>query len=72
MPRPFVVDSVTVLIGVYATLLLCLLGLAGYVAIWVRNAGQRADAYRVLKLVLAATAGAGGLLALLVRLAELS
>jgi hypothetical protein len=59
------------LIGGYALLVLCLMGFAGFVAVWVRDTRQRADAYRVLKLVIGAVAGSGGLLVVILKLAEL-
>ena len=51
------------LIGGYAAVLLVLTGFAGFVASSVDNARTRADAYKVLKLVLTAVTGASGLLA---------
>ncbi|MEU0791680.1 hypothetical protein ABZ342_16545 [Amycolatopsis sp. NPDC005961] len=48
-----------------------LLGSSGYVAVFVRDAAQRADAYRVLKLltgIIAGAGGGGGLLQLVVKL----
>jgi hypothetical protein len=51
-----------------------LLGSAGYVAVFVRDAAQRADAYKVLKLlmgIIAGTGGAGGVLSLVTKLHEL-
>jgi hypothetical protein len=58
------------LIGSYATVGLVLFGCAGYVAVWVKDRLQRADAYRVLKLVIGALTGTGGLIALVLRLHE--
>lgn len=52
------------LIGSYAAVVLALLCCAGLVAVWVPNAQQRADAYRVLKLVIGAVTGTGGAIAL--------
>lgn len=51
------------LIGGYAAVLAALTGFAGFVASSVDNARKRADAYKVLKLVLTAVTGASGLLA---------
>ncbi len=58
------------LIGSYAAVVLALLCCAGLVAVWVPNAQQRADAYRVLKLVVGAATGTGGVIALTLRLHE--
>lgn len=56
------------LIGSYAAVMLALLACAGFVAVWMQNAQQRADAYRVLKLVVGAVTGTGGVVALALRL----
>lgn len=59
------------LIGSYAAVVLALLGCAGLVAVWMQNAQQRADAYRVLKLVVGAVTGTSGVIALTFRLHEM-
>jgi ABC-type sugar transport system permease subunit len=43
------------LIGLYLSLLLLLVGCAGYVALFVNDDKRRRQAFRVLRLVLAAT-----------------
>lgn len=58
------------LMGGYAVLLFVLIGTASYVALFVPDAARRADAYRVLKLVLAAATGASGVLAGIVKLRQ--
>lgn len=58
------------LIVSYAAVALALLCSAGVVAVWVPNVQQRADAYRVLKLVVGAVTGTGGVIALTLRLQE--
>jgi hypothetical protein len=58
------------LIGSYAAVVLALLCCAGLVAVWVPDAQQRADAYRVLKLVVGAVTGTGGVVALVLQLHE--
>ncbi|MFG1646585.1 hypothetical protein ACGFMK_40455 [Amycolatopsis sp. NPDC049252] len=50
----------TWIIACIAALFLALLGSAGYVALFVRDAVHRADAYKVLKLVMTVAIGAGG------------
>ncbi|AHH98582.1 hypothetical protein [Kutzneria albida] len=58
------------LFGGTAALLTLLIGFSGFVAVWVADPRKRADAYRVLKLVLTAVTGAGGVTAVIVRLHE--
>jgi len=58
------------LIGGYATLVAVWISCAVYVALFVRDKQRRADAYRVLKLIIGTATGTGGLVAALVRLHE--
>ncbi|MGH3622302.1 MAG: hypothetical protein ACRDQ5_10995 [Sciscionella sp.] len=55
----------------YATVALALIARAGLAAIQAPDSEQRKDAYRVLKLILGTASGAGGEVAVLVRLHEL-
>ncbi|VVJ22605.1 Uncharacterised protein [Amycolatopsis camponoti] len=62
------------ILGGYAVLFLLLLGCAGYVAVFVDDPDQRADAYKVLKLltgIVLGSGGAGGLVGLLLKLHEM-
>jgi hypothetical protein len=54
----------------YAVLALIIIGSAAFVAVFISDGSQRRDAYKVLKLMLGALTGTGGLLALLVKLYE--
>ncbi|SER08505.1 hypothetical protein [Lentzea albida] len=58
------------LVGGYTGVLVALTGFAGFVASGVDCSKKRADAYKVLKLVLMSVTGAGGVFAVLVRLHE--
>jgi hypothetical protein len=58
------------IVGCYAVLALAIIGSAAFVAVFVPNDSQRRDAYKVLKLMLGAITGTGGLLALVVKLHE--
>ncbi|RSN38585.1 hypothetical protein DMC64_41700 [Amycolatopsis sp. WAC 04197] len=65
---------VNALVAAYALLLMALLGCAGCVALFVDDATRRADAFKVLKYtgrLVAGTGGAGGLIALGIKLYEL-
>jgi hypothetical protein len=69
--RLVIMTNVSVLVwivGCYAGLALAIIGSAAFVAVFVPDDGQRHDAYNVLKLMLGALTGAGGLLTLLVKL----
>jgi hypothetical protein len=59
---------VTWLLGGYAVLFAALISCAAYVALFVRDKQRRADAYRVLKLILGTATGTGTMAAALVRL----
>ncbi|WP_427885454.1 hypothetical protein ACQHIV_24470 [Kribbella sp. GL6] len=59
---------ISILLAVYALFVLGLSALAGCVAIFMRDAGQRESAYRVLKLVLGTGTGAGGVVAIAIEL----
>jgi len=61
----------TWLLAGYACLLLLLATCAGLIAVFVPNAYHRADAYRVLKLVLGVTTGTGGLITAAIKMHEL-
>jgi hypothetical protein len=58
------------IIGSYAVLALGIIASAAYVAVFVPDHKQRQDACKVLKLMLGAITGTGGLLVLLVKLHE--
>jgi hypothetical protein len=58
------------IVGCYAVLALAIIGSAAFVAVFVPDDNQRRDAYKVLKLMLGAITGTGGLLALVVKLHE--
>lgn len=58
------------IIGAYAVLILLIIALAALVAI-IPEPDQRKDAYKVLRLAINSVAGAGGILALLIKLHEL-
>lgn len=65
----------TVLFVVFACLLMALLLCAGYVAVFVKDAAQRADAFKVLKLityVVFGSGGTGGLIAVAIKLFGMS
>ncbi|KOV87577.1 hypothetical protein [Nocardia sp. NRRL S-836] len=51
------------LIGGYAVVLALLIGFAGFVASWVDDEKKRADAFKVVKLLVVAVTGSGGLFA---------
>jgi hypothetical protein len=59
---------VTWLFGGYAVFAAVLIGCATYAALFGRDKQRRADAYRVLKLILGSVAGIGGLVAAIVKL----
>jgi hypothetical protein len=58
----------TWLIGVYAVLLLMLTGAAGWVALFVTDHRRSTRAHALLKILLAAIGGSGGLIAVALRL----
>jgi hypothetical protein len=69
--RLVIMNAPTVLIwsiGCYALLALAIIGWAAYVAVFVHDPRQRQDAYKVLKLMLGAITGTGGLFVLLMKL----
>lgn len=59
------------ILGCYAVLSLVIIWRAAVVAITVPDAERRRDAYKVLKLMMGALTGTGGLIALLVKLHDL-
>ncbi|MBP2327072.1 putative permease [Kibdelosporangium banguiense] len=61
----------TIVIVTYAVALLALLLAAGWVALFVKDHRRATRATGILKIVLAATLGSGGLFGLLIRLHEL-
>ena len=64
----------TWIVSCCAVLFMVLVGSAGYVAVFVRDAAQRADAYKVLKLlvgIVVGTGGTGGALSLVAKLHDL-
>jgi len=52
----------------YATFVAVLIGYAAHVALSNKDRQRRADAFRVLKLVWGTTTGAGGVIAVMIRL----
>lgn len=61
----------TVLVAVFACLLMALLLCAGGVAVFVKDSARRADAYKVLKLLTYFVGGSGGAVGLLAKLHEM-
>jgi hypothetical protein len=59
----------TLLLG-YATLIATLIAYAAHVALSNKDRQRRADAFRVLRLLSGITTGAGGILAVLIKLHE--
>lgn len=59
------------LIGGYAVVVVVLVVYAAHVTLSCTDAGRRADAYKVLKLIWGTATGAGGIVATAVKLHEL-